>query len=326
MIMVLIAADVFIALSVVLATNASAKTYIPKKEHACKTGYRQETISRRERKHHRIVRVKVRECVSVPKVKPITAAPPVSAAPAPTPPTTPPTAPTITAHLDPSFTQDSTNPLEVTYSYSASASSQLTDAQPVQVNLPAGILNLYSNGLLECSMNVGGLTAGGSCEVTYASYGTQSVVVTYESGSTSATDTETEDIEPPTPPTPLATTTVLSVDPNSVAPNFTFDASVTDANGPVAPPAGHVQFESTTLTGLGAGTGNYEPIWTATTRTDGQSSCTLTETSGVLTSPDCALSFPSSFPLPDLDGSMVVAVFQATTIDWFSASNSAQYP
>ena len=182
-------------LSLAFATSASAQTYIPKKGHACKSGYIRKEVTKRElkgkRPHRRVIRVKVRECVSVAKTKP--GATPVGI-------TTPTVAPTITAHLDPTFTQDPDDPLDVTYNYSASAQSQLTDTQPVQVNLPAGILNLYSNGLLACSLNVGGSTAGGDCPVTYAAYGDESIIVTYESGTTSATSgPEDEAILPPAP-------------------------------------------------------------------------------------------------------------------------------
>jgi hypothetical protein len=114
------------------------------------------------------------------------------------------------AHIDPSFVQSATNPLDVTYSYSASATTEeaspalarAADATPAE--LPEGVLDLYSDGSLACSINVGGPDTGGECPVTYRSTGTHTVVVTYISGSTTATETSTEQIEP------FTTTTTVS--------------------------------------------------------------------------------------------------------------------
>jgi len=109
------------------------------------------------------------------------------------------------SHLDPSFVQSPSNPLAVTYAYSASAtttnSEGTTSAEP---NLPDGFLDLYSDGLLACSINVGGSTTGGECPVTYSATGAHQVIVTYSSGSLSATETYAEQIEP------YATTTHLA--------------------------------------------------------------------------------------------------------------------
>lgn len=105
----------------------------------------------------------------------------------------------LQSHLDPSFVQSPTNPLAVTYAYSASA----TVGSEVESSLPEGFLNLYSDGLLRCSMNVGGSIAGGECLVTYSTTGAHSVIVTYTAGSASGTETYTEDIEP------FATTTTV---------------------------------------------------------------------------------------------------------------------
>ncbi len=133
---------------------------------------------------------------------------PTRTAPAPAPTTPAPPAParavTLHAQLDPSFVQSPTNPLAVTYFYSASA----TVGSENEPNLPGGILNLYSDGLLACSINVGGSITGGECLVTYQAAGPQTVVVTYSSDSVSVTETYTENIEKPEPP-PLVYHTLL---------------------------------------------------------------------------------------------------------------------
>ena len=187
------------------ATTASAKQYIlkhPKHEH-CRAHYvrKVEKVKRRERGHT----VKVREtvCVYVPP-KPsigvlpsITAKPVTTVAPAAT---TAIPAPSFTFHakLDPSFTQDAANPLDVTYDYSASADKLTNGVSLGEPDLPSGVIELYNEGLLACSMNVGGSTGEGECPVTYLSYGEHTVVVLYLSGEASATSgNETERIEPP---------------------------------------------------------------------------------------------------------------------------------
>jgi hypothetical protein len=73
----------------------------------------------------------------------------------------------VTVHdrLDPSFKQSPSNPLAVTYSFSASA-TEWVDGSERPTSLPAGFLNLYSDGLLACSINVGGSVTGGECPFT----------------------------------------------------------------------------------------------------------------------------------------------------------------
>jgi hypothetical protein len=100
-------------------------------------------------------------------------------------------------HLDPSLTQDPTNPLEVTWYYSASADFQLGTAQQSDPSLPAGVLSLYSNGLLVQSVNVGGSVTSDYATTTYSSTGPVTIDVIYDSGSnTATTGDETYDIEP----------------------------------------------------------------------------------------------------------------------------------
>lgn len=101
--------------------------------------------------------------------------------------------------LDPSFVQSPTNPLSVTYTFTADA-TQTEGQQTIDLaqagQLPAGILELYSNGTLKCSINVGAATTGGTCGVTYSAYGVQSVTTDYlPSGVTPVTESDPEDIE-----------------------------------------------------------------------------------------------------------------------------------
>lgn len=97
-------------------------------------------------------------------------------------PQTPP-APVLSVHLDPSFTQDASNPLRVTYAYSASASINGV----TQTLLPAGVLEMFSDGSLACSTGVGGSATGGNCTVTYSTFGTHYVNTVYDSGTNSST-------------------------------------------------------------------------------------------------------------------------------------------
>jgi len=187
------------------ATTASAKQYIlkhPKHEH-CRAHYvrKVEKVKRRERGHT----VKVRETVCV-YVAPKAPAKVTTPAPATTP-----VSPTVKlhAHLDPSFVQDPTDPFQITYSYSASAGLQTAGAEAPEPNLPEGVLNLYADGLLACSINVGGNVTGGECPIR-ETMGAHTIIVTYTSGQASATETSVETIKP----FPVASTsTTLTLTP-----------------------------------------------------------------------------------------------------------------
>jgi hypothetical protein len=125
-------------------------------------------------------------------------------------------APNISATLDPSYTQDPSNPLAVTYSFSAAATYQ-DNGQTEPAPLPDGYLELFSDGSLACSISVGASVDGGQCLVTYSAYGDHTVVVDYvTNGTTPATETETEDIENPNPPAPTTTTSTTTT--TTVAP------------------------------------------------------------------------------------------------------------
>jgi hypothetical protein len=143
---------------------------------------------------------------------------------APTPPTSATTAPAPTektklhAHLDPTFTRNPLNPFEVTYEYSASASQQgfvqsLAVSGEEPAPLPPGVLALYSDGRLECAINVGSGVEGSECPVEYEALGQHRVTTIYTSGEESATESEVENIEP------LATETTLSVSFEAVTPS-----------------------------------------------------------------------------------------------------------
>lgn len=118
------------------------------------------------------------------------------------------------AKVDPTFTQSPSDPLAVTYAYSADAT--LTDQNGTTDlakagELPAGVLNFYSAQQpggpesLFCSMNVGGATAGGNCPITYSQTGTFEVTTQYiPSGAAAVTETDEETVSP------FATTTTLS--------------------------------------------------------------------------------------------------------------------
>jgi hypothetical protein len=112
------------------------------------------------------------------------------------------------AHLDPTFTRDPLKPFKVTYDFSASATQEAaraTASPEAPAPLPAGVLSLYSDGILECAVNVGGAEDSGACPVSYQALGLHRVTTVYTSGSLSSTVTETEQIDP------IATATALGV-------------------------------------------------------------------------------------------------------------------
>jgi hypothetical protein len=123
--------------------------YAPKGNH-CRKGYRKV-----HKRHHKIFCVRkatkgAGKPIAVPKVR-------------------------LHAHLDPTFTRDPLDPFKVTYTYSASATQEVVgrasisseDAAP----LPSGVLALYSDGKLECAVNVGSGVEGSECPVSYQALG-----------------------------------------------------------------------------------------------------------------------------------------------------------
>lgn len=180
--------------------SAAPRRYVlkhPRREH-CRAHYTKKIESLEEHKHHRTIKRRETVCVYVAPKKKIVAPATVRA---------PSRTVRLHAHLDPSFVRDPTNPFKVTYSYSASATSEsIGDALSSEpALLPEGFLSLYNNGRLACAINVGGSTTGGECPVTYTTLGSQTIVTTYTSGSTSATETNTENVEP------FATTTTGTI-------------------------------------------------------------------------------------------------------------------
>jgi hypothetical protein len=192
---------------------APAAVYVlkhPRREH-CRTHYarkvRQITAHVRGRRVRRRQTICARQLAPAPSPSANSSIVPAPIPGAPQVATTP-RGVHLRAHIDPSFTQSTTNPLAVDYSFSASATSfsQADLAEAPEPDLPEGVLELYSDGQLACAIDVGGSASGGECPITYARPGAHSVVVTYLSGSTSATETSTEDVEP------FTTTTTLSVE------------------------------------------------------------------------------------------------------------------
>ncbi len=178
-----------VTLSVCGAAQASTvKQYVlrhPKHEH-CKAHYVKKIETVKKREHGRAVKLRETVCVYV---KPKAAA----TMPASTP-TAP--APTVSlkARLD-SVEQSPANPFAVTYIYSASATETLSGITKPAPTLPQGVLDLYADGLLACSINVGASTASGECPVR-ESMGAHTIIVTYTSGAASATETTVQQIEP----------------------------------------------------------------------------------------------------------------------------------
>lgn len=182
--------------------------------------------------------------------------------------------------LDPSFTQNPSNPLDVTYSFSANVSSG---------TLPDGVLELFNNGSLACSINVGGSTVGGTCPVVYDSElpASETITVTYVSGTASATSTSTITI------TPYSTTTTQTVSTN--AGSITDSISVIDQMGNVPPltsPLNYYPSIGFVITDSTTGTHYYY------NGQRGSTSCSFAVVNGnQLKSSDCF----NEFPLPTVN-------------------------
>jgi hypothetical protein len=179
-----------LAVIAALTFGATADGYVPKRGKACHKGYV---------KKHRVVKrhghkKRVRVCVKKRKAAP-------GAFPASTRRTL------LHARLDPSYTRDPKDPFTVTYQYEGSASAVVTQQGEVTEEptpSPSGVLALYSDGSLECAINVGGPLDEAECPVTYLALGEHRVTTVYTAGDQSATATEVKTIEP------LPTTTALT--------------------------------------------------------------------------------------------------------------------
>lgn len=148
------------------------------------------------------------------------------------------------ANVDPTYVQDPVNPLKVTFTYFAGVAGE---------PLPNGVLSLYwgpttQSKTLACSENVGGTNGTESdpllCTITFPAYGTEYVTTVYTSGTSSATQTDQENIQNPNPvvtttTTTLAphTTTVVQVTSSTITQghHFVLSATVTDQNGAAVP-------------------------------------------------------------------------------------------
>lgn len=221
---------IILAVCLLGAATAQARYYVPKHGAACKTHYVRHVVKIRERRHgklvrrhHKIVYVRQVRCVYVqpkptPKpVPPVTLGAPMSV---------------VRAAIDPSFTQDPSDNLKVTWSYSAASADNLPDGTltlAVQEPNKAG----SSGG---CTMNVSAAQTGGTCTQELPHYGSWNVTVTYTGASQTvapATSTDTEDIEP----LPVTFTKTWGTDAPSNQPTVnatvigsTADVEVDDAN------------------------------------------------------------------------------------------------
>lgn len=147
---------------------------------------------------------------------------------------------TYNATVDPTFTQNPANPLQVTYQVSADAVETVngnTVDLAAQGNLPAGVLEFYSQGSLACTLNVGGAVDGGACGASYPAPGTYTVETVYvPNGVSAVSETEQETI------LPFATTTILATEIGAVSGSefpIAVDAEPLDPSGnPVPVPAG----------------------------------------------------------------------------------------
>lgn len=192
----------------------SPHRYSPRHGTKCHKAYKRVV---KHRRHHRTkvfcVKRAARKHRATPTVAP-TIAPTATTAPQ----ALAPEKAKLHAHLDPEYVQNPLNPFEVTYAYSASATQEVagTAARTAAVEepapLPSGVLSLYSDGMLECAINVGSGVEGSECPVTYQRLGEHKVTTIYTSGEQSATETEVENIEP------LTASVALSVDFEATAP------------------------------------------------------------------------------------------------------------
>ena len=206
------------AASIPAAAASAHPTYALGKAKACKAGFEKKTEFRlvsdrvKVKGKWKTLKVEQRYVACIWKTAAVLASTPVKTT---GPTTTSATAPSSTsststgaarAAIDPTYTQSVSNPLIVTFDYSAGESDGSS--------LPNGVLSFYWGAsaqaqALACSINVGGSVTGGQGTVTLSTYGPETVTTTYVSGTSSATETDTVDIENPTPVTTSTTTTTL---------------------------------------------------------------------------------------------------------------------
>jgi hypothetical protein len=213
--------------------------------------------------------------------------------------TDPPPVTVLSASVAQTFTVSPTNPLVTTFTYTAAAIETVTtNGVAVQTNLglqgtlPSGTLSLTADGVPECSISVGGATAGGPCTVTFAATGNHAVVATYTSGATSTSGAVTAVV------TPFSTATYVGGNYNSTGASsgvWTGEVSVGDENGNVLSPAAGQVTISLLDNGTTLGT------WTTSSAV---TACTWTVSLGVTTdtftnSGSCT--GPASVSVPNTD-------------------------
>lgn len=258
-------------------------------------------------------------------------------------------APQITyqANVGANFSQDPANPFNATYSYSAEATAATGEANVDLAAidaLPEGILQLFSDGNLECAMSVGGAVSSGDCTVHYSHLGQHSVVAQYRPVAlTSAvpTDATSALIGPYTTKTSQE---IEQIGPYHESDNGTdvvywatyeVMALTADEKGSgVDPSDGAWSFQ---LSGT-ADDGNQ--FQTTLTAPPGQYSCTITVSatladnwssqSSSVTSPDCSGGIDTGSPNPpespgnNVTGWFVASIFEPTSPGFFASSSGTE--
>jgi hypothetical protein len=206
----------------------------------------------------------------------------------------------LAVHLDPLFTQSANDPLAVVYTASATAATNGVGGP----QLPAGVLDFYSDGALACSTDVGGSATTTTCPVTYAALGQHTVITEYISGTDSASETDIEQVNGQA----TKTSVTLQGDPVDKTTTSILTATVSSPLGTdTAPPATSVSF---TVDGA-----------VLTTVKDSQTTCTLNWSGAPTfnqgdnafvdsaTSPDCTV---TGVPLTNVEGLTYSASFAGT--------------
>ncbi len=144
------------------------------------------------RYHGRTVYVRVRRGYTRTERERVCTSTIVEQVPAPAPPPVP----IIKAHVHIGpYVQDPNNALAGTFSYSASATETINGVTGPAHELPEGVLTLYNDGSLACSINVGGSTTGGECAVTYSQAGEHTLILIYQAAEGAGATTETEKVQ-----------------------------------------------------------------------------------------------------------------------------------
>jgi hypothetical protein len=209
-----VALSALAAIFAILATSAGAAppTSQPKPKHRsihCRADQRvrREVVRLHGRRTTKLVcvRKRVRADASPTPEAPTSPAAPATSAPSPSPSPTPEAGPTSSGaiphvQLDSGFSQNPLDPMKVTWSYSASATEEITDAAGTLLAvrpapLPEGTVSLLVDGDPGCVEHVGPGHEESECQVTLDALGPQTVTVTYESGTLSSTTSRVDTVE-----------------------------------------------------------------------------------------------------------------------------------